>query len=230
MARLGGVRLPLSGNLSSFARGLDVIADTRAEKLLELTLGKGDPYSLAYLANHSLNSHAALERLSGGPRPVQSGLISSQGGTTPLGRLSRLQLSYYLKNTLLRDGDQMSMANSVELRTPYLDADLVEEVLRLPVDLKVRRNRQKPLLVAAVGGRLPKEVVNRPKMGFTLPYDRWLRSGVYGVDPLDVPMGLDRSAIRAVRTRFEKGADWTRYWALQVLASWVDQHGLSEPR
>jgi asparagine synthase (glutamine-hydrolysing) len=146
-----------------------------------------------------------------------------------MGRLSRLELAYYLRNTLLRDGDQMSMANSVELRQPMLDVRLVERVLEMPGRLKVRKGAQKPLLVEAVGAGLPHEVVDRPKMGFNLPYDRWLREGLVLADPFDVPMGLAPVAMRDVRERFFNGAYWTRYWALQVLAAWVERHDMQEP-
>lgn len=231
MARLAGLPVPgivqsIMGRVARTGR----LADTRFEKLLELAPRAQDRFVSAYLANHTLYSQSALDRLSGEARPRQSRFVRSQGGSSPLGRLSRLELSYYLRNTLLRDADQMSMANSIELRQPFLDARLVEAVLRLPIETKIRRGEQKPLLVAGVGARLPHEVVDRPKMGFNLPYDSWLREGLSLCNPLDIPVGLDEGEMRAVGARFDAGAYWTRFWALQVLASWVDRHNLSEPR
>lgn len=225
LARLAALRLPWpAGPLARNAGHLGPIADSRFEKLAELLPASDDPAASAYLANHSLFSQAGIERLRGGSRPPRGRFVSSQGGTTDMGRLSRLELAYYLRNTLLRDADQMSMANSVELRQPLLDARLVERVLEMPSEVQVRKGAQKPLLVEAVGPRLPREIVERPKMGFNLPYDRWLREGLVLTDPLEVPMGLDPASMRDVRDRFAKGAYWTRYWALQVLAAWVERH------
>jgi asparagine synthase (glutamine-hydrolysing) len=230
LVRLATLPLPWPiTRLSRKVSSMSSMVDTRYEKLLQLLPRSDRPVANAYISVHSVYSQAGIERLRGNPRPPQGRFIESQGGTTALGRLSRLELAYYLRNTLLRDADQMSMANSVELRQPFLDARLIERVVSLPVDVKVRRGRQKPLLVEAVGTRLPREIVERPKAGFVLPYDRWLREGLAVCDPLEVAVGLEREAIRGVQDRFAKGASWTRLWALQVLASWVERHGLSEP-
>jgi asparagine synthase (glutamine-hydrolysing) len=230
LARLAG--LPGRSAIRPLARRasrMNRLHDTRAEKALELIQGSTNPFESAYLANHTIFSQAGLERLRGEPRPNQARFVGPQGGTTPLGKFSRLDLAYYLRNTLLRDADQMSMANSVELRQPFLDARLVDAVLRLPIQTKVRKREQKPLLVDAVGSGLPHEVVDRPKMGFALPYDRWLREGLSLVDPTDSEMGLDRAAVAAVKARFDAGKHWTRYWCLQVLASWIERNGISGP-
>jgi asparagine synthase (glutamine-hydrolysing) len=231
LVKLG--RLPSPRPIAALLRGMSDnrgIADTRFEKVLQLLGSSEDPFASAYLANHTIYSQAGVERLRAQRRPRQERFIQSQGGSSILGRFSRFDLAYYLRNTLLRDADQMSMANSVELRQPMLDARLVERVVSLPIDLKIREGRQKPLLVDAVGPGLPREIYERPKAGFGLPYDRWLREGLSLCDPRDVATGLDASAIRAAQQRFARGAGWTRVWALQVLASWVDRHGLKPPR
>jgi asparagine synthase (glutamine-hydrolysing) len=67
----------------------------------------------------------------------------------PVNEYSRLELSCYLRNTLLRDTDVMSMRHSLEVRVPLLDHRLVETALLIPGDLKVHRSRKKPLLVDA---------------------------------------------------------------------------------
>ncbi len=89
--------------------------------------------------------------------------------------ISRLELNGYMTNTLLRDTDAMSMAHSLEVRVPFVDAKLVDYVLSLPGKWKVRKNGPKPLLADAVGDLLPREFMARPKMGFTLPFEKWLQ-------------------------------------------------------
>jgi len=204
------------------------IVDTRYEKIMQL-LTEPDA-AAAYVAVHSVFSHKGIERLRGERRPSPSRFVSFQGGSTALGILSRLELTHYLRNTLLRDGDQMSMAHSLELRQPFLDCRLVESVVALPSTMKVQpRNRQKPLLVDAIGPCLPIEVVERKKQGFTLPYNRWLRNSLSPFSPIGADVGLDPDAVKAVCKRFAAGQDSPRYWTLAVLAAWAKQHKISSP-
>jgi len=205
------------------------IHDTKYEKLLQ-TIGSPDALAAAYLAHHSIFSQQGLERLRGGRRPPQTRFVRPQGGSSPLGKLSRLELSYYLRNTLLRDGDQMSMAHGLELRAPFVDYRLVELVSAIPAAARLHpQQRQKPLLVDAVGPNLPAAIAQRPKQGFGLPYERWLRSGLQVADILPADMGLDAQAVFAVTRRFLQGHHWSRYWCLQVLAAWIKRAQLTVP-
>ncbi len=104
--------------------------------------------------------------------------------------ISCLELQSYMVNTLLRDTDVASMANSLEVRVPFLDHKLVEFVARLPKDAKYRPEVPKSLLVEAMGDLLPEEVVGQPKRTFTLPWDVWLR-GPLGVQTFAEPGQLD---------------------------------------
>jgi asparagine synthase (glutamine-hydrolysing) len=202
--------------------------DGPINKLLQLASAP-DPVGAAYLAEHSVYSRVAIERLRGGPRPHPCRFVEAVGGKSPLDRLSRLQIRHYLKNTLLRDGDQMSMAVGLELRGPFLDADLVEAVLRIPSEMKVEPDRNKPILLDAVGSKLPREVWDRPKQGFSLPMSRWLRAGLRVAEG-EAP-GLNPDACAAVRSVFQRSDartpyDYTRYWSLEVLTSWCHSHRL----
>jgi len=144
--------------------------------------------------------------------------------------LSRLELMLYLRNTLLRDGDQMGMAHGVELRAPFVDHRLVELVVALAPGLKVDpQGSQKPLLVKAVGPLLPNEIVGRTKQGFELPYDRWLRNGLSVAKIIPQDLGLDTHGVLGVRDRFEAGQNWARFWTLQVLAAWAKRERMLPP-
>ena len=202
-------------------RGRWPVPDDHAGEKVLTAIGAGDPVAGAYLAQHSVFAHPAVERLRGSRRPEPTRFIEAVGGRTALDRLSRLELAHYLKNTLLRDGDQMSMAHSLELRAPFLDADLVEQVVAIDPRWKLDPARNKPLLLDAVGPALPREVWDRPKRGFGLPYDRWLRDGLDLGAPEGPEVGLDPTAVRAVRERFVAGTSYPRYWSLVVLARWA---------
>ncbi len=202
-------------------RGRWPVPDDHAGEKVLAAIGAGDPVAGAYLAQHSVFAHPAIERLRGGRRPEPTRFIEAVGGRSPLDRLSRLELTHYLKNTLLRDGDQMSMAHSLEMRAPFLDTDLLEQVVAIDPRWKIDPKRNKPLLLDAVGPALPREVWDRPKRGFGLPYDRWLREGLDLGEPDGPEMGLDPAAVRAVRASFLAGTQYPRYWSLTVLSRWV---------
>ena len=66
------------------------------------------------------------------------------------------------------------MANSLELRVPFLDHEVLEFAAKLPPEFKVRGRETKRVLKQAFTGRVPKEILTRKKTGFPVPYDRWL--------------------------------------------------------
>ena len=96
-------------------------------------------------------------------------------GLDPFNQVSLFELSAYLRHMLLRDADVFSMAHGLEVRVPLLDHRLVELVAQMPGSFKQRDARPKPLLLDAVGPRLPALAWARGKQGFTFPWDGWLR-------------------------------------------------------
>jgi asparagine synthase (glutamine-hydrolysing) len=78
---------------------------------------------------------------------------------------------------LLMKQDQMSMAASIESRVPFLDHHLVEFAAALPARLKLRGFKTKWILREAVKSILPPAILNRPKMGFPVPFGLWMREG-----------------------------------------------------
>lgn len=119
--------------------------------------------------------------------------------------VSYLELREYLQNQLLKDTDFMSMAHSIEVRVPFLDRPLVEYVSSLPARVKMYGVENKPLLVEAMRGMLPEEIFNRPKMGFTFPFEKWLRSAEG-----DRLFASD-TAMSAYRT-----SHWSKLWSIYV--------------
>ena len=100
--------------------------------------------------------------------------------TDAVNALSFLELTKYLQNTLLQDTDRMSMANSLEVRVPFLDHLLVEKMFEIPGKIKVGSRLPKRLLVKSMQDILPKEIYDRPKMGFVFPFEKWLRGKLKG--------------------------------------------------
>jgi asparagine synthase (glutamine-hydrolysing) len=150
--------------------------------------------------------------------------------------VSRYELQGYMTNTLLRDTDQMSMAHALEVRVPFVDSKVVNYVLSLPGVWKIDGNRPKPLLLDALGELLPEEIWKRRKMGFTLPFRRWLMAGLK--KPIAENMsnsdfarlGVNTELVRCVWDSFQKdptNEPWSRPWALYVLSKWCESNGIS---
>jgi len=146
--------------------------------------------------------------------------------------VSCFELQSYMVNTLLRDTDCASMANSLEVRVPFLDHRLVEFVGRLPKSAKYDARVPKSLLVEALSDLLPDEVVGQRKRTFTLPWEVWLR-GPLGVrisqelSNLTPPLRqyMNPRAVRGAWQNFVIGqTNWSRPWSLFVLNEWVRHH------
>jgi asparagine synthase (glutamine-hydrolysing) len=149
-------------------------------------------------------------------------------------RVSYLESRCYMLNTLLRDADFMSMSQGLEVRVPLIDHQLAKAVLALPGQWKLNGTPKK-LLVGALAGSLPDDIVYRPKRGFTLPFEHWLRQELRSeVEPvLDAkrissgPLGdwLDGSQVQQIWPEFLQGKmSWSRPWSLYVLQRWCELH------
>lgn len=105
------------------------------------------------------------------PEP-HSAMIAEYNGK----RASWFELHYFMQNQLLKDADTMSMQHGLEIRVPFLDEDLVSLVKQLPAEILYKKDLpDKHLLIGAFQGILPREIWNRPKMGFTFPFQQWIK-------------------------------------------------------
>lgn len=166
---------------------------------------------------------------------IMRDLIRTRGGhqLPLLSQVSVGELSTYLQNVLLRDADQMSMAHALEVRVPFLDHDLVEFVLGVGDSIKYPYTPKK-LLVDSLSDLLPAEVVNRPKMGFTMPWELWMRHELRAfceerIMRLDARPVFRKGAVIGLWRRFlasDKRVNWSRLWSLVVLGDWLDRHAL----
>jgi asparagine synthase (glutamine-hydrolysing) len=130
----------------------------------------------------------------------------------------------------------MSMAHGLEIRVPLIDHHLVEKLFALPGAWKISQHTPKALLVGALRGALPDEIVHRRKCGFTLPFERWLRDQLRA----EMESVLGRIAggplaevfhpgkIKAVWNDFLAGrTSWSRPWSLYVLQRWCELHHIT---
>jgi asparagine synthase (glutamine-hydrolysing) len=154
----------------------------------------------------------------------------------PLHQLLYVFSQSWLVEDLLMKADKMSMANSIELRTPFLDYRLIEWAAHAPSNIKVGKNAQgryetKRILRQFARKRLPKEIIDRPKLGFPVPLYEWLptRLKAWAFDLLASPDAqlhrwMNPAAVRAqleAGTQPEAGIlDRHRLWDLLIFEIW----------
>ena len=150
----------------------------------------------------------------------------------PIGAVSWLEMRSYMLNTLLRDTDSVSMAQSLEVRVPLLDTPLVEFVGSLPDAARQRPGILKALLVEALSGILPAEILSQRKRTFTLPWEEWLRGPLrarlersFGDPAPAFAAHMHADGVRSVWNAFlAEKTSWSRPWALYVLNEWCRRH------
>jgi asparagine synthase (glutamine-hydrolysing) len=154
----------------------------------------------------------------------------------PVNRVSYLESRCYMLNTLLRDSDSMSMAHGIEIRVPLIDHELSERLFALPGAWKLGKHTPKRLLVGALNGDLPDEIVHRRKRGFTLPFEHWLKEELRAEVELVLrrissgPLAtlLDPLAVEKVWRDFLQGrTSWSRPWSLYILQCWCELHSMT---
>jgi asparagine synthase (glutamine-hydrolysing) len=231
----GALRSPLANLFSVLAPSSD-----QNRKLSELLANGHDsmhPYFLSRMLFTPQQQHALLtQSVNQGWSRAQhsmSDMLARARDLDPINRVSYLESRCYMLNTLLRDSDFMSMAHGLEVRVPLIDHRLAQRVLALPGSWKLNGATPKPLLLKAFGDSLPDNIVHRPKRGFTLPFERWLRDDMRPVveESLakieDSALGawISKRAARNIWDDFLQGkTSWSRPWSLYVLQSWCSQH------
>jgi asparagine synthase (glutamine-hydrolysing) len=158
---------------------------------------------------------------------------------SPIDVAAILETRCFVGERLLRDADTVSSAQSLELRSPLADPRIIEALARLPVEKKFLPVGYKPLLRKYGLEGVDPKLYDRPKQGFVLPFDRWIRKNLGRV--MNEVM-LDESACRAAGLRpdavarlwqsFQQGSPglyWTRVWAIYVLIRWCQRHNVTAP-
>ena len=108
---------------------------------------------------------------------VTAPLYAASEGWDPVARMQHIDLFTWLRGDILVKADKMTMANSLELRVPFLDPEVFAVASRLPFDQKITRTTTKYALRRALAPIVPAHVLNRAKLGFPVPIRHWLRAG-----------------------------------------------------
>lgn len=227
--------------MSLFAKGTSVVSPTMGEKaarVAHLPLARWNhrehPHMTRYLDQTeksllwSNGQHDNSER-------ILADLYASTTATDPLQQCLTVYQKSWLVEDLLMKADKMSMAASVELRTPFLDYRLVEWANRQPNHVKIKRTglrtyETKSILRRFCAQRLPREVLTRTKRGFPVPVNGWLQNGLgnwaRGIltgDSSRMIPGFSRKTIDDLIHGSEHGSVGAagKVWLLIVLEFWL---------
>ena len=156
------------------------------------------------------------------------------GNLTFAERAMLLDTTNYLPDDVLTKVDRASMAASLELRTPFLNADVFDFCWSLPHEMKVSGGQGKSILRRILYKHVPQELVDRPKAGFAIPIGRWLRTGLRDWAEEQLSAGrLQRSGIlnvREIRRRWQlhltgRGSEEGLLWSVLMFQGWLDAQG-----
>lgn len=235
-------RLP-SGLRRAGALAARPLSDRRAERL-HLALHGKSAASASYQASRSLFGERQVATIAPGSTFLPPDALGSLDGVdvddlTLTQQVSLYEITGYMRNTLLRDSDVFSMAHALELRVPFVDVEVARAAFFADAAAGVSGAPAKRALVEAVRDLLPPETVNRPKKGFTLPFEKWMREEMFAeIDSVldndaDSQTGLDGDAVAEVWREFQDnrpGVTWSRPWALYALVRWMNANGVTDAR
>jgi asparagine synthase (glutamine-hydrolysing) len=162
--------------------------------------------------------------------PIDAALADSDPADL-MGRLLLADQLTYLPGDQLTRADRVSMAASLELRVPLLDHRVVELSWQLPMGLKIQPGRGKDILRKVLYRYVPADIVERPKVGFSVPLARWLRGPLREwasslLEPAAIARGnlLDPTPIQYAWKRFSQGRTELAQglWAILMLRAWED--------
>jgi asparagine synthase (glutamine-hydrolysing) len=207
----------------------------KRNKFWQLALSEGTPEDVYRITRQLFPLETVRHLTKGALQTIPVEKPDPNSEVDLINAMSRLELQGYMVNTLLRDTDSMSMAHSLEVRVPFVDIDVVGYSRAIPGRWKLNGNEQhqpKPLLADALSDLLPKDFLSRKKMGFTLPFEHWMRSrlqdeisSVLSESRRLSSIGLDAAVAGDVWSRFLKSPSrvgWSRPWSLYVLAKWCE--------
>jgi asparagine synthase (glutamine-hydrolysing) len=159
---------------------------------------------------------------------VARNFMSKQSGNGVLEKMQYVDTKTFLPDDLLIKADKMTMANSLELRVPFLDHKVLEFAARLPRNQKVRGLQMKYLLKKSLAKYVPSEILNRRKVGFPVPYVKWMGRELKGLatdillDSKSLSRGyFRRAAVEALIERSSRSDDYAdEVFSLIVLELW----------
>ena len=135
----------------------------------------------------------------------------------------------YLPNDILFKVDRASMSNSIETRAPFLDKDLYKFSFRLPIDQKIKKSKGKIILRELLRKKLPNNLVDRPKGGFTVPIGKWINNSLLdwsenllSKSSIEQSGKLNYENVKKMWEEHKKGIDnSSTIWSILIFQDWL---------
>jgi asparagine synthase (glutamine-hydrolysing) len=170
-------------------------------------------------------------------RPAQESIQESiESLANDFQKLAALELQFYARNQLLRDADVFSMANSVELRVPFLDTQLIAAALAISPGYHFEGGKGKRITRRILSELAGEQIPQRRKMGFTFPWQQWLSRELKETiactlrdKQLYEPLCLDAAYGGRLLDGLERGdrlQSWSEVWSLFALLNWQCRTGV----
>ncbi|MDD5431433.1 MAG: asparagine synthase (glutamine-hydrolyzing) [Candidatus Omnitrophica bacterium] len=213
--------------LQGFLKGLEFPPQIRNY----IWLGAFSPTQANALLSENLDSSSEKNRIE-----QLLGRLDSNNGNA-LSRMLFQDASYFLQDYLLVKVDLMSMANSLEVRGPFLDTELIDYVSRLPIRYKVFKGSPKKILRNLYRNRMPEGYFDRKKQGFSIPLGYWLHQKNVKDFFIEIlsETNIKRSGLfnyRFVASLLhehlkQKKNNWKQLWAVLTMQLWYNTHILN---
>jgi asparagine synthase (glutamine-hydrolysing) len=153
---------------------------------------------------------------------------AAEAGLDDVATMQLVDVNTWLPGDILVKADRMAMAHGLELRTPFLDREVLAVAAKLARPEKTAAGTTKFALREAVGDLLPQAAAERAKLGFPVPLGHWLRGGMFGyaehaVGTAQTGQWLNKNAALDLLRRFRAGepdVTWRQVWLLVVFSLW----------
>lgn len=206
-------------------RGLNFLV-RRGKKLEDRFIGNA--YMFTKKERDKLLKHPAGAAT---PAEVVKPCYDKSQGCDPVTRMQLIDLNYWLVGDILLKADKMSMANSLEVRVPFLDKKIMEIGERIPMRYRVNERNTKFAMRQAALRRMPKQVADKKKLGFPVPTRVWLKEDTYYSIVKDkftgsvaqVYFNTDRLVKLLDQHRAGKADNSRKIWTVYTFLVWYDQ-------
>ena len=196
------------------------------------------PLEERYIGNTNLmgerRKKQLLKHYIGGKKPTDLSrqYFKKTAGQDPVTRMQYTDLHLWMVGDILLKADKMSMANSLELRVPFLDKEVFEVARHIPVECRADAEHTKMALRGAAARSVPEKTADKKKLGFPVPVRAWLREEKYAAIVRE--KFQSESAEKFFNTRelvkmldqhmSEKRDNWRQIWCVFMFLTWYEEY------
>ena len=199
---------------------------------------RGRPLEERYIGNTNLmgerRKKQLLRQYSGAVKPTDLSrpLFEQTKGQDPVTRMEYCDLNLWMVGDILLKADKMSMANSLELRVPFLDRKVFELACRIPTEHKVNAGQTKIAMRGAAEKTIPARTADKKKLGFPVPVRAWLRDKTYAArvrEAFNAPAAAEFFNVKELNRMLDqhmsgKRDNWRQIWCVFIFLVWYDEY------